>query len=192
MMINKQLENQLRENAEIIFGQKKELPAGHRDRFEKRLKASKTGQKSAYNKKALPIEAKTDNNEASRKSGIVKSLKIGLITSVAVAAILIGIVFLLNPFYKEPKSNELADVRNYYDMLLEEQAEATRQLIQQVDEVHREILFANVKFIENEPIPVIQIPDDSYIILIASIYTTKIETLQNIQELIKATELQYN
>jgi hypothetical protein len=49
-----------------------------------------------------------------------------------------------------------------------------------------------VEFIENKPVPDIQIPDDEYIILIASFYTRKIETLQNIQNIIKASESQFN
>ena len=162
-MFDTQLENRLKENAEAIFGQGKEPPAGHRERFEQRLKA-----------------------RVIRKSGRVAVWKTGLITTAA-AAVLTGFIFLLNPFAVKQQNTELADVRNYYSMLLEEQAEVTRQLIQQADETQREILFDNVELIENEPIPDVQITDDEYIILIASFYTDKIEILQNMQNIILET-----
>jgi hypothetical protein len=82
------------------------------------------------------------------------------------------------------------DVYNYYSILLEEQAETTRQLIQQTTEgTNRDILFVNVDLIENEPLPDVQLTNDDYIVLIADFYTYKIETLQNIQNIIKETTL---
>ena len=171
-MIDRLLENRIKENAEAIFGPDMELPDGHRQRFEQRLKAVRVGLKE----------------DVAGKSGKITSWKIGFITAVAVAATLIGFVFLLNPFAKEQSSHALVEVQNYYNMLLEEQADVTRQLIRQVDETHRETLFANVDFIENESLPDVQITDDEYIILIASFYSTKIETLQNLQNIIKTIE----
>ena len=162
-MFDTQLENRLKENAGMIFGQGKEPPAGHRERFEQRLKA-----------------------RVIRKSGRVAVWKTGLITTAA-AAVLTGFIFLLNPFAVKQQNTELADVRNYYNMLLEEEVETTLQLIQQVDETLREILLDNVELIENEPIPDVQITDDEYIILVASLYTNKIEILQNMQNIIRTT-----
>ena len=172
-MIDSLLENRIKENAEAIFGLDIEPPDGHRRRFEQRLKAVRVGQEETVD----------------GKPGKIASWKVGLFTTVAAAAVVIGFVFLLNPFAKEQNNHALAEVRNYYNILLEEQADATRQLIRQVDESYRETLFANVDFIENEPLPDVQIPDDEYIILIAGFYATKIETLQNIQNIIKTTEL---
>jgi len=172
-MIISLLENRIKENAEAIFEPDMELPDGHRQRFEQRLETVRVGQ----------------GEETAGKSDKIASWKIGFITTVVVAAALIGFVFLLNPFAKEQNRNALADVRNYYNMQLEEQADATRNLILQVDETHRETLFANVDFIENEPLPDVQITDDEYIILIADFYSTKIETLQNIQNIIKTSEI---
>ena len=170
-MFDNLLENRLRENAGTVFGQGKEPPAGHRERFEQRLK--------------------TANTEAIRQSGKVAAWKMRFVATGAAAAVLIGFVFLLNPLEGKQQSTALADVRNYYHMLLEEQVETTRQLIQQVDETQREILFADVEFIENEPIPDVQITDDEYIILVASFYTNKIEILQNMQNIIIATASEF-
>ncbi|MDR2147332.1 MAG: hypothetical protein LBE91_12815 [Tannerella sp.] len=157
-MFENQLENRLRENAGAIFGQEKELPAGHRERFERRLK-----------------------ERSNRK------WKIRLIATVAAAAVIAGFVFFPNLFAAKQQNDEPANVRSYYNMLLKEQAEATRQLIRQVDETHREVLYANVELIENNPAPDVQLPDDEYVILIADFYRNKIERLQNIQDIIAAT-----
>ena len=127
----------------------------------------------------------TENTDEGYKSGMVISFKKRFIATVAAAAIFDGFIFLLNPFTGKQQGSELADVRNYYNMKLEEQADATRQLIRQVDKTHREVLLANVEYVENEPVPDLQIPDDEYIILIVSVYTNKIETLRNIQEVIR-------
>ena len=161
-MTNNQLEGKLKENAEVIFGQGKEISAGHRERFEQRLKVF-SGHKGV-------------------------SWKTRLITAIASAAVLAGVVFLLNQHFKKVEETELSIIRSYYHLLLEEKADATRQLILQVDESHREILFSNVAFIENEPVPDVQLPDDEFIKLITSFYSKKIETLQNLQNSIISTE----
>jgi hypothetical protein len=190
-MFDSQFEDRLKENAEAIFGQEMELPVGHRERFEQRLKEVGMGREGFHEKAFSPFE-QTVNSETVLQSGKVVSWKTWLVTAVAVAAVLAGFVFVLNPFAEEHPNTELANVRNYYSMLLGEQVEATRQLILQVDENHRETLLTNVDFIENESIPDILIPDDEYIIMIASFYSYKIETLQNIQDLIIASETTIN
>ncbi|MDR0574511.1 MAG: hypothetical protein LBG96_10870 [Tannerella sp.] len=184
-MFDDKFENRLRGHARKLFGQAKEPPSGHRARFEQRLKEFVVEQDVPGHKKMFGSMAQTKNTDEAYQSGMVISLKKRFITTVAAAAILAVFIFLLNPFTEKRQGSELADVRNYYNMKLEEQTDATRQLIQQMDEAHREVLLANVEYIENEPIPDLQIPDDEYIILIASVYTNKIETLRNIQKVIR-------
>jgi hypothetical protein len=186
-MYNNQFEDRLKEHAETLFGQGKEPPAGHRARFEQRLR-----EMDVANNRAFDSTTQTGRAEVTHKSGKTVLWKAWLITTVAAAAVLIGVVCLLHPFSAEQQSPTIADVRNYYSVLLEEQAESTRQLIQQVDETNRKVLFDEVDLVENDPLPDIQIPDDEYIVLIASFYTYKIEELQNIQNIIKITELQIN
>jgi len=94
-------------------------------------------------------------------------------------------MFLPDLFVEELESQELADVRNYYSMQLEEQIEATKLLIQNVNEEYRKDLLDNIEQIGNEPVPDVQIPDDEYIVLIANVYSNKIEVLQNLQDLIR-------
>jgi len=184
-MIDSQLEEQLRDNAEAVFGKGKELPAGHRERFEQRLKSFREGRKDVQGNRILnPIRQVVGKS----KLGKIISSKKWLVASVAVAALLAGFVFVLNPFEIKTQSDSLVDLCYYYNIQIKEQAAYTRQLISQVDETNREILFANVDFIENEPIPDVQLSDDDYCLLITNFYENKIETLQNIQDLICTTD----
>ena len=177
-MIDNQLEDKLKENAEAIFGKGKEPPAGHRVRFEQRLKAIKMEHEKGT------VLSKKRTKGAVSASNKVFSLKTWIITSVASVAILIGFVFLLNLYTAKSQETELSIVRGYYHLLLEEKVFTTCQLIQQVDESYRETLFSNVAFIENEPAPEAQLPDDELIKLITCFYSKKIETLENLQNII--------
>ncbi|MDR1221902.1 MAG: hypothetical protein LBL07_03365 [Tannerella sp.] len=163
-MSDSKLEQKIREHFGEIFGSDLELPSGHRERFERQLKSA--GQRGR------------DAQKAGR-------LKKWLIASVAAAAAVTGFLLLTDPSAESRSGPELADVRNYYSMQLEEQVDATRQLIRHVDEAHREELLADIEQIENEPVPDVQIPDDEYIVLIAGVYTKKIETLRNLQDIIR-------
>lgn len=189
-MSSYQLEDRLKQHAKELFGQEKEPPAGHRERFEQRLKD--------FSLRVADDQSQTDGNNSkydiagsvTAKQSIIttRNRKIWIITTIAAAAVLVGFVFLLNPFAFEQQNPTLAEVRSFYSIQLEEKAEATRQLIQQVDEINREILLVNVDLIENDSLPDVQMPDDEYIVLIAGFYSYKIEILQNIQDLINETE----
>jgi len=184
-MINSQFEKQLRDNAEAVFGQGRSLPVGHRERFEQRLKSCNVEQKDVRDNKTLI--SRTAGN-----SGKFALWKTWVVASVVAAAVFAGLAVLLNPFAKKSQRIELAELCYYYNIQLEEQAAYTRQLIKQVDETNRGILFANVDYIENEPIPDVQLSDDDLLLLIIRFYENKIETLQNIQDLIWATDIKIN
>lgn len=176
-MPDRKFEDRIKEHAGEIFGQGVELPAGHRARFEQRLKD--------INAQGVGEAATQTENEIVNQSIISISLRRLLTVSIAAAAVILGFIFLRPSLTSEQQNPELAEVRNYYNMQLEEQVDATIQLIQHVDEAHRTEFLVNVEQIENDPIPDVQITDDEYIVLIASIYTNKIESLQNIQNLLK-------
>jgi hypothetical protein len=189
-MSDNKLENKIKEYAGEIFGREIELPSGHRERFKQRLKRLHTGCEAGRQEEA-GCTAGVKNNasattatETEQKSGAVVSLKRWLIASVAAAAVIAGFIFRLKPSVVDSQPNR-EDVCNYYNMQLEEQVDATRQLLHHVDEAHREVLLADVERIENEPLPDVQLMDDEYIVLIAGIYTSKIETLQNLQNIIR-------
>ena len=66
--------------------------------------------------------------------------------------------------------------------------DATKILAQGIrEEKYRNDLLGNIEQIESEPIPDDVMPDDDYIVLIADIYTKKIEVLKNIQNNLKDT-----
>ena len=174
-MIKNHLEKRLRENAETVFSQGKEPPAGHRERFEQRLKALDRRQDTFFPNTTTPRQF-----TAGKK----------WLVATAAAAVIAGFMFLLNPFSNEYQRSELADVRNYYSMRLGEEADVTRQLIQYVDETHQSILIANVEYIENEMIPDMQLTNDDYIKLLVGFYTNKIEILQNLQNIIIETSIE--
>ena len=166
-------ESNIKKHAGEIFGHDKELPAGHRERFEQRLKAF------------TKPETATEQAVIQRKSGKVIQLKKALIAAIAAAAVITGFIILYDSPVEKLESSELADVRNYYSMQLEALVDETKLLIQNIDSKYKKDLLVSIKRIENEPIPDVQIPDDEYIVLIAGIYSNKIEVLQNLQDLIK-------
>jgi hypothetical protein len=179
-MLKDKFETIIKEHAGEIFGQDAALPDGHRKRFEQRL-ADRTPRtdSAALAGSAASRELAVDRRHVDRVTYLKKWL------TAAAAAVLAGILFLLNRPADEPHGTELADVRNYYSMQLEEQADATRHLALNVDDACRETLLAGIERIENIPIPEVQIPDDEYIVLIATVYENKMEALQNIQNIIR-------
>lgn len=179
-MPDNKLENKIKEYTGEIFGKGTEPPAGHRERFEHRLKAFQAGYSTSST-----LNVSVEQPATFRKSTKVVSLRKWLAASVAAAAVIISFVLLLNPPVENQSEPALADVRNYYNMQLEEQADVTRQLVMQVDEAYREVWLTNIEQIESESIPDVQIPDDEYIVLIADVYTNKIEILQNMQNIIR-------
>ena len=166
-MLDYKFESNMKKYAGEVFGQGTEPPVGHRARFEQRLKENQATMKTK------------------RKAGKVIRLKKWLTTIAVAAAVLSGIVIIRFLPADEMQSFELADVNNYYKMKLVDQVDETKRLIQNIEELsHRNVLLANVEHIENLSIPDVQITDDEYIILLASFYSNKIETLQNIQNII--------
>lgn len=176
-MSDDKFENRIKEHAEEIFGQDVEPLAGHRARFEQRLKGLKV-------QEPKELIVKTENGSVNKLVRVVL-LKSWLTISTAVAAVVIGCLFLLPSLTEEQQSPEVTEVRNYYTLQLEEQVDATMQLIQFVDEAHRTEFLTSVQQIENDPIPEVQITDDEYIVLISNVYANKIESLRNIQNLLK-------
>lgn len=152
-------------NADAIFGREGKLPDGHRERFERRLTQM--------------------DNERAVEYPMIRPKRLGTVAILISAAMIAGVVFLLNLVTEQPPRSELADVSNYYHVQLEEQADITMRLVQSMENSNREALLANIEEIKNEPVPDVQIPDDEYIILISTVYTHKIEALQNIQNIIK-------
>ena len=177
-MFDEKFENKVRNNAGEIFGHAGEPSAGHRERFEQRLKKE-------YAKKISTGDGMTVA-PTKRKSRMVVTLKIMLVAVVANAAVIAGFIVLINSQADKSQGTELADVRNYYNMRLEEMVDATKLLVQNIDEEdHKKFLLDNIEHIENITVPDVQVTDDEYVVLIANVYTDKIEALQNMQNILK-------
>ena len=176
-MLNDKLENKIIKHAGEVFGQAKEPLAGHRERFEQRL--------IAHEAEAID-SAESDAPVIIHKNGKVIQLKKALIAAITAAAVIAGFIVLSDSPVEKSQGTELADVRNYYSMQFEDLVDSTKLLIQKIDiEEHKAFLLTNIEQIENEPIPDVQITDNEYIVLIAMVYTNKIEALQIMQNSIR-------
>jgi hypothetical protein len=182
-MSDNRIENEIKKHAGEIFGQEISLPTGHRERFEQRLRGLNGTEATNEDVTEIPDDNKDAAIVAYNQRKVVPLRKI--ITAIAIAAVFAGFGIINNIQIDDSQSTELAEVLSYYSLLLEEQIDATKQLVQNIDEEgRRESLLENIERI-NSPIPDVQMPDDEYIILIANVYTSKIESLQDLQNILK-------
>ncbi|MDR0697674.1 MAG: hypothetical protein LBG28_00425 [Tannerella sp.] len=191
-MLDDKFEEIIRAHAGEIFGQVAGLPDGHRKRFEQRLKEYKErcgvpvlSADCRQSARATSLKHADSATDCRHVSSAVSMKKRWIAIVATAAAVLAGIVFMLNLPEDKQHGTELADIRNYYNMQLEEQSEVTRQLALNVDDAHRTALLADIERIENDPIPDVQVPNDEYIVLIVNVYEKKIEILRNIQYVIR-------
>ena len=183
-MFDNRFENEIKKHAENIFGQGGELPVGHRERFEQRLKEYRDS--LTDNDERSKPEIVPDTGIVKQKKGIIVQFEKWFAGAAAVAAVIIGFMFITNTATEEQTDLRVDDVRNFYSMQLEEQVEATKLLVSKVDEEdYRKFLSTNIEQIENTAVPDVQITDEEYIVLIANVYTDKIEALMNMQNIIK-------
>jgi hypothetical protein len=156
--MNNLLENKIREHAEEIFGS--EPLKGHRDRFADRLGIVKR-------QKRIPIYR--------------------IMTYVSVAAVFAGCVFFVHRAFKTDSMLDiepLYEVQNFYSMQLQEKIEGIEQLLQQVDEEDRIALKKDIESLQEEAEFLIQDTDEKNTAFIVMTYSTKIEALQHIHNLL--------
>ncbi|MDR0758346.1 MAG: hypothetical protein LBF85_10955 [Tannerella sp.] len=154
--MNDMLEKKIREHATTVFGG--EIKAGHRERFAGKLAAKRN-----------------------RRMATVRSIT----ACTSVAAAIIVAVFLLKPFIRPVDNRDdepFDDVRNYYNMLLENEIESAEQLLLSVDNRYREEILQDIEFIRTEA----SFPEngEQNEILLVNIYSSKIEALQHIQNIL--------
>jgi len=193
-MLDDRFESEVKKHTGDIFGQNCELPGGHRERFEQRLKARRGNltddneQKYIISEPENELDNIPDTETVKQKKGIFIQFEKWFAGAAAVAAVIAGFIFLTDTTTDEQDGSRIEDVRNYYSMQLEEQVDATKTLAQGIrEEKYRDALLVNIERIESEPVPDVVMPDDDYIVLMANIYTKKIEVLKNIQSNIKDT-----
>ena len=177
-MFDDRFESEVKKHVADILGKGCKLPEGHRERFEQRLKAHRS----------FLTENVPDTGAVEQKKGSIVLFEKWFAGAAAVAAVIAGFIFLTYTMTEEQDGSGIENVRNYYSLQLEEQVDATKTLAQGIrEEKYRDALLNDIERIENEPVPDVIMPDDEYIVLMANIYTKKIEVLQNIQSNIKDT-----
>ena len=155
----KNIEQKIRENTNEIFGN--EPTSGHRERFAEKL--SKT-QKS----KTIPFVS-----------------RLRYIVSAAAAIIVALFIFKPNSIDDENvawKDNRIIEVQRYYAMLLEDEMEATKMILENIDDESRTEIYNDIKLMQTENNFISNaLTDDEKAAIIVSVYSQKIESLQNIQ-----------
>jgi hypothetical protein len=163
--MNDMLEKKIREHAGAVFGG--ELKAGHRERFAGKLAAKRN-----------------------RRTALVRSITV--CSAALAAAVIVAAVFLPTTFVRPADSwddEPFGDVRNYYQMLLEEEIESTEQLLPAVDSRHREEIRQDIEFIRAET--AFAENGEQNKILLVNIYSSKIEALQHIRNIL-SEQFNYN
>jgi len=152
------LEKKLKQHADEIFGS--ELAEGHRERFVAKL--------AVQSKRTKP--------------NIVRMIFV----YTAAAAALIAAVFTAQRFMQPADVQEyepIDDVRNYYSALLDSEFEQTWQQARSLDEPSREALYRDMIDLRAETGTLDDVEDINST-LIVGVYTSKIETLRHIREII--------
>jgi uridine kinase len=80
--------------------------------------------------------------------------------------------------------DDLSEVQTYYSMLLQDKINDIEQLLPQIDEQDRAALLHDIETMQQEADAMIQDSDDKYIDLIVTTYSSKIESLQHIQNIL--------
>jgi hypothetical protein len=156
--MNDMLEKKIREQAGVLFDAA--LPADHRERFAAKLAARKNVRRTAMLRRICGYAA--------------------------LAAALVSAVFLADTFAGKAGDGDeepFDDVRNYYVMLLEEEVESTRLLLQRVDSRDREEVLRDIEAIRTEHIPFRDSSEGNETLLV-NVYSSKIEALQHIRDIL--------
>jgi len=156
--MNNNLENKIKEHAEAIFGG--EPLQGHRDRFAEKLE-------TVNRKRRIPL----------RK----------IYSYISIAAVFAGFIILLHHFYFNEsiqESESLSEVQNYYSMLLQDQIDSIEQLLQQVNEDDRPGLRNDIENLLKDADFEIQSSGKNNAEFIVMTYSTKIEVLQHIHDIL--------
>ncbi len=163
MNTNNRLEKELRARAAEIFAAD-EPPAGHRERFVGRLDAWRASR---------------------RRRRLSWRLTFGAVT--LAAAVALTAVWLwptttaTNDVRSDDATESPVEVQRYYAMRLDHELEATRTLIDNIDDEDRRDLLDELHAMQAEDVPDVQLADDEQITLIVRVYTSKIDALKRIQ-----------
>lgn len=164
----KNTENKIRENVNQIFDSQ---PAeGHRERFAKKLLSQKKNKRNA------------------------RIINFGYAASIAAAIIVALIIF--KPEFSDSETENISwedirivEVQRYYAKLLDNEINTTKELLQNIDETERSNVLSDIEMMktDNNIIPN-KMTDEEKAAVIVSVYSRKIESLQNLQNNLLAYE----
>ncbi len=159
MRMNDLLEDKIREHADELFGS--EPLKGHRDRFADRLDVANRTRRIRFYK---------------------------IISYISVAAVFAGCVFLLQRTLKQDsflEEESWYEVQNYYSMQLQEKIDDIEQLLPFVDEEDRISLVRDMETLQKEADLNMLESDEKNTTLIVMTYSSKIEAMQHIHNILK-------
>ncbi|MDR2652487.1 MAG: hypothetical protein LBC68_09285 [Prevotellaceae bacterium] len=151
----KNIEKKISENINEIFGSKPE--DGHRERFAAKLSSLQKPKRRTF--------------------------KLYLKYVAAAAAVVVAFFALRTENIEtEYDDMQIAEVKQYYKMQLNDEIDATKELLQNIDEQYRNEILGDIKLMEidDNKIPN-ALDDERKAALIVSIYRRKIESLHSLQ-----------
>ncbi|MDR1346942.1 MAG: hypothetical protein LBJ63_00710 [Prevotellaceae bacterium] len=155
----KNIEKKISENINEIFDSKPE--SGHRERFAAKLSAKR---KPKY---------------------MLSKPYLKYVVAAAAIAVIAFFVFKPEKTYDGNIASadiNIAEVKQYYAMQLNDEIDATKELLQNIDEQYRNEILGDIKLMELDENKIPNALDNERkAALIVSIYRRKIESLQNLQ-----------
>ena len=150
-------EQKIREHANDVF--RNEPADGHRERFVAKLASQKKSER------------------------IIKIRK--MIIYVA-AAVLTGVVFFTQyPLTHTGNGDSLAEVQNYYSMLFDDKVSEIKVLLEHVDNEDKTVVLNDIESMKVETTRTLQMTDEENIPFIVGLYSSKIEALEHIQDILQ-------
>ncbi|MDR2293284.1 MAG: hypothetical protein LBE11_07410 [Prevotellaceae bacterium] len=166
----KNVEEKISENINEIFGGKPEK--GHRERFAEKLSLMQKPKHKSF---------------------------ISYLKYIATTAAVVAVAFFVFKTEKtEDKSTafndvHIAEVKQYYAMQLNDEIDATKELLKNIDEPYRNELLSDIKLMEIDENEIPNTLDNERkTALVVSIYKRKIESLHNLQSSLLACNKQIN
>jgi hypothetical protein len=155
--MNNRLENRIKQQAPDIFGS--EPSTGHRERFAAKLQATDR-------KRQVPFRI--------------------IISYLSAAAVLAGVIYFAKDIILPETGTEesLYEVQAYYAMLLQDKISEIEPLLQNVDEEDRNTLIRDIETLQQEAEAYIQDSGENNIPFIVKVYSTKIEAIEHIQDIL--------
>ena len=151
-------EQKIKEHADDVF--RNEPADGHRERFAAKLASQKKSER------------------------IIKMRKM-IVYVAATAAVLTGVIFFtLSSQTHAENGDSLAEVQNYYAMLFDDKVSEIKVLREHVDDEDKTTVLNDIERMKVETDRTLQMTDEENIPFVVGLYSTKIEALEHIRDIL--------